>query len=294
MHQDNDDCGSCGSGGCPGHGGGAGEQEQKDRQDLMRTLDRIKHKIIVLSGKGGVGKTTVAANLALTLAAAGKKTGILDVDVHGPSIPHILGLDGGKVEILHERLLALPVNDNLKAMSIGLLIKKGNDPVIWRGPLKMGVITQFLKDVEWGELDYLVIDCPPGTGDEPLSVIQLIENLDGAVIVTTPQELSTIDVRRSIQFCSMVKVPVLGVIENMSGFVCPHCGESTEIFKAGGGQKMAMEMNVPFMGRIPLDPKVAEAADQGEHYVTAFAESETAKAMAAALGPIVEAVESGQ
>ena len=209
--------------------------EYADRQALTRQLKQIKHKIIVLSGKGGVGKSTVSANLALSLAQKGHKVGLLDVDIHGPSLPRIMGLDGSTVEILNEKLLPIPATDNLKVMSIGFLLKGSDDAVIWKGPLKMGVIKQFLKDVDWGELDYLIIDCPPGTGDEPLSVIQIIGELDGAVIVTTPQDVSIIDVRRSVQFCRTVELKVLGIIENMSGFACPHCGEITNIFKSGGG-----------------------------------------------------------
>ncbi len=267
------------------------QEEFEDRQRLNEKLCRIKHKFIVLSGKGGVGKTTVAANLGLALAAEGKKTGILDVDIHGPSIPHILGLSGQPVEVMDNQLVPVPIGNNLKVMSIGFMLKGSDDAVIWRGPLKMGVIRQFLRDVMWEDLDYLVVDCPPGTGDEPLSVIQLIEKLDGAVVVTTPQQLSVDDVRRSIQFCRTTNVPVLGVVENMSGFVCPHCGKTTDIFKSGGGEQMAREMEVTFLGRIPLDPAITEASDQGQPYIKSFAESESAKAFAAALQPLKTKIE---
>jgi len=286
-------CDSCQSAACSAKGMKDGEHQEEfeERRELMRRLCRIKHKLIVLSGKGGVGKSTVAANLALSLAAKGKATGLMDVDIHGPSIPRILGLEGYPVETINQQLIPVPLGDNLKVVSIGFLLRGKDEAVIWRGPLKMGVIKQFLRDAEWGELDYLVIDCPPGTGDEPLSVIQLIEDMDGAIIVTTPQDVSIIDVRRSIRFCHAVKVPVLGVIENMSGFVCPHCGETTEIFKSGGGEKMAADMNVPFLGRVPMDPEIARACDQGTPYISSFAESESAKAFSNALELLIAAVE---
>jgi ATP-binding protein involved in chromosome partitioning len=266
-------------------------EEYADRQELTRQLKQIKHKIIVLSGKGGVGKSTVSANLALSLAEKGHKVGLLDVDIHGPSLPRIMGLDGSKVETLEEKLLPVPATDNLKVISIGFLLKGKDDAVIWKGPLKMGVIKQFLKDVDWGELDYLVIDCPPGTGDEPLSVIQIIEQLDGAVIVTTPQDVSTIDVRRSVMFCRTVGLKILGIIENMSGFACPHCGEVTNIFKAGGGENMAKDMGEKFLGRIPLDPEITSASDDGKHYITTFKDSETAKSFSKTLEPLIEELE---
>jgi ATP-binding protein involved in chromosome partitioning len=286
-------CDSCQSTSCSAQKMRADEssEEFKERQALLARLCRIKHKVIVLSGKGGVGKSTVAANLALSLAARGKRTGLLDVDIHGPSIPRMLGLEGYPIGSDHDQLVPVPLGDALKVMSIGFLLRGTDEAVIWRGPLKMGVIKQFLRDVAWGELDYLVIDSPPGTGDEPLSVIQLIEDLDGAVVVTTPQDISVIDVRRSIQFCRAVHTPVLGVIENMSGFVCPHCGRTTEIFKSGGGEKMAHDMNVPFLGRIPLDARIASACDQGTPYLKAFSDSESARAFAGAMDVLIAALE---
>jgi Mrp family chromosome partitioning ATPase len=286
-------CGDCDDPSCSASQRQARESDQEfeDRQKLAQRLCRIRHKIIVLSGKGGVGKSTVAANLALSLAAQGKKTGLLDVDIHGPSVPKMLGLEGYPIEVSQEYWVPVPLGDNLKVMSIGFLLRGRDEAVIWRGPIKMGVIKQFLRDVEWGELDYLVIDSPPGTGDEPLSVIQLIEGLDGAVVVTTPQDISIIDVRRSIKFCRAVKTPVLGVIENMSGFVCPHCGKTTDIFKSGGGENMAKEMKVPFLGRIPLDPRIAQACDQGTPYVQALADSPSARAFAEAIALLISAVE---
>jgi Mrp family chromosome partitioning ATPase len=230
---------------------------------LESRLCRVKHKIVVLSGKGGVGKSTIAVNLAAGLKAMGLKTGLLDVDVHGPSIPTMLGLENKALIGTKEGLVPLEVN-GLKVISAGFLLKSQDDAVIWRGPMKANVIRQFLQDVIWGELDLLVIDSPPGTGDEPLSVCQLINNLDGAVIVTTPQRVSAVDVRKSITFCRQLKVPVLGLVENMSGFACPKCKEISPIFGSGGGQRIAVDMGVPFLGAIPIDPRVAAAGDMGQ------------------------------
>ena len=257
--------------------------EQQQLDDRMRL---IRHKIMVLSGKGGVGKSTVAVNLAVSLSLAGKKVGLLDVDIHGPSIPKLLRLDDAKVQIEHGAILPIE-KAGLKVMSIGFLLENRDDAVIWRGPMKMGVIKQFLKDVDWGELDYLVIDSPPGTGDEPLSVCQLVKNADGAVIVTTPQDVATTDVRKSITFCRQLNLPVLGVVENMSGFVCPKCGTVTDIFKTGGGERMASEMKVPFLGRIPLDPVVGQACDDGKPFVYHYSRTETAKAFERVIAPIL-------
>ncbi|MDD5483263.1 MAG: iron-sulfur cluster carrier protein MrpORP [Kiritimatiellae bacterium] len=257
-----------------------------EEQVMRERLARIKHKILVLSGKGGVGKSTVAANLAVSLSLSGKKVGLLDVDIHGPSIPKMLGLENTRIAAREDVILPAE-KDGLKVMSIGFLLQSRDEAVIWRGPLKMGVIKQFLKDVEWGALDYLVIDSPPGTGDEPLSVCQLVKDADGAVIVTTPQNVATNDVRKSINFCRHLNLPVLGVVENMSGFVCPKCGEFTAIFKTGGGEEMANEMHTPFLGRIPLDPAVGEACDEGNPFVRHHSRSETAKAFERIIAPIL-------
>ena len=250
-----------------------------ERQQLQSRLCQIKHKIIVLSGKGGVGKSTVAVNLALALSLAGRRVGLLDVVIHGASIPNMLRLEGRKIRSVNDTFIPVEVG-SLKVMSIGFLLSGPDNAVIWRGPLKMGVIKQFLKDVAWGELDYLVIDCPPGTGDEPLSVAQLIADADGAVIVTTPQKVALIDVRKCVNFCHQLNLPVLGVIENMSGFVCPKCGEIADIFKKGGGEKMAVDMGVPFLGRIPLDSAVVESGDTGRPCVHHQPDTLGAKALA--------------
>ncbi len=261
--------------------------DKMEKEKLDKRLSRIKHKVLILSGKGGVGKSTVAVNLAVSLAAAGKKVGLLDVDIHGPSIPKMLGLENMPLHGTGESISPLEVGDNLRVMSIGLLLRNTDEAVIWRGPMKMGVIKQFLSDVEWGDLDYLIIDSPPGTGDEPLSVAQLIPDAAGAVIVTTPQSVALIDVRKCVTFCKQLNLPVIGVVENMSGFVCPHCGERTDLFKSGGGGEMADDMDVPFLGAIPFDPAIVLAADQGEPFIVKHPESETGRIFAALVAPLL-------
>lgn len=234
-----------------------------DEARLTETLSGIKHKLVVMSGKGGVGKSTVAVNLAVGLSLRGKKTGLLDTDLHGPSVPKMLGLTNFLSSGDETHLEPAVQNDgNLKIMSMQFLLKNVNDSVIWRGPLKHAVISQFIGHTVWGELDYLIIDSPPGTGDEPLSVIQTAKP-DGAIIVTTPQDVATFDVRKSIDFCVKLDLPVIGIIENMSGFVCPHCHKETAIFKSGGGRQMAEELGLPFLGAIPIDPEVVLRSDLG-------------------------------
>jgi Mrp family chromosome partitioning ATPase len=253
------------------------QKMEVEQEQIRHRMSRIKHKVLVLSGKGGVGKSTVAANLAVSLSLAGKNVGLLDIDIHGPSIPKILNLDDRTLTAVGDAIMPVAVSDSLVVMSVGFMLRERDDAVIWRGPMKYQVIKQFLKNVEWGRLDYLVIDSPPGTGDEPLSAIQLLEKPDGAVIVTTPQQIAISDVRKGVSFCRSLNLPVIGVIENMSGFVCPKCGEQINIFKAGGGENMALEMNVPFLGRIPIDPQIVEACDSGEPYINAYSQSQAAK-----------------
>ena len=242
-------------------------QQQRDEQMLQERMKTIRRKLLVLSGKGGVGKSTVAANLAVSLALAGKAVGLLDVDVHGPSIPRLLGLEGRKVVASGEALPPVRVSDNLAVMSIGFLLPSGNEPVIWRGPRKFHLIRQFLTNVTWGNLDALVVDSPPGTGDEPLSVAQLVGSPAEAVIVTTPQDLAVADVRRCVSFCNSLSLPVAGIVENMSGLVCPNCGQQIDLFKRGGGKALAGEMSVPFLGSIPIDPDIVTSGDAGFPFI---------------------------
>ncbi|MDD5061974.1 MAG: Mrp/NBP35 family ATP-binding protein [Candidatus Marinimicrobia bacterium] len=281
-------CDTCSSSTCSAAKPQAGENQKEfeERRQLLSRLCHIRHKIIVLSGKGGVGKSTVAVNLAAALMLEGKRVGLLDVDIHGPSIPTMLGLEDEIIQKDDDGMIPIELGD-LKVMSIGFMLRNPDDAIIWRGPLKMGIIKQFLKDVSWGELDYLIIDSPPGTGDEPLSVCQLIGDLDGAIVVTTPQKVAAVDVRKSITFCRHLQVNILGVVENMSGFVCPKCGEVTPIFSTGGGKQIAESMHVPFLGSIPTDPKIGQASDSGQVFIHKYTESPTAEIMRQIIKPIL-------
>jgi Mrp family chromosome partitioning ATPase len=246
----------------------------------------IPKKILVLSGKGGVGKSTVAVNLARALARRNRQVGLLDVDFHGPSVPQLLNLDGRHAAAQDGKMLPVEAA-GIKVISVAFLLADRDDPVIWRGPMKANVIRQFLEQVAWGPIDVLVVDCPPGTGDEPLSVVQLLEGGAGAVVVTTPQAVAIQDVRKCIAFCRRLEVPVLGVIENMSGFVCPACGETTDIFRRGGGERMARDMGVPFLGAIPLDPRLVLAGDAGDAFFVRYPDSAAAAALDAAVEPLL-------
>jgi len=270
-------CETCGDASCASrqHAGPQHAPIGQDDSKLKARLGRIRRKIMVMSGKGGVGKSTVAVNLAMSAMLSGQRVGLLDVDLHGPSVPTMLGLEGQRLLAGEDGMLPIEIG-GLKVLSVGFLLKSADDPVIWRGPMKIGVIRQFIEDVDWGDLDLLVIDSPPGTGDEPLTVCQLIPDLDGAVIVTTPQKVAAVDVRKSISFCKELNVTVLGVVENMSGFACPKCGEVTPILRAGGGRTMAEEMGVPFLGAIPIDPLIAESGDAGKAFVESSARSPAA------------------
>jgi ATP-binding protein involved in chromosome partitioning len=259
-------------------------QTEEDRR-LDERMGQIGRKLIVLSGKGGVGKSTVAANLAAALAV-NHKVGLLDVDIHGPSIPRLMGI--GEVLAVSDgsSLVPVQVSANLSVMSIGLLLRNATDAVIWRGPVKFGVIRQFLSDVAWGPLDFLVVDCPPGTGDEPLSVVQMAGASAAGVIVTTPQELAVSDVRRCVTFCRQVGLPVAGIVENMSGFECPHCQAAFNLFGQGGGAKLAHEMDVPFLGAIPIDPSVVSGGDSGKPFAADDAPSAVRQAFLEIVGRI--------
>lgn len=255
-------------------------QQQLEEFMLQDKMGGIRHKLLVLSGKGGVGKSTVAANLAVALANAGQRVGLLDVDIHGPSIPKLLGVEGRETTMTENEITPIRIGSNLSVMSIGFLLADARQAVIWRGPRKFGVIRQFLAGVQWGELDYLVVDSPPGTGDEPLAVAELVGSPAEAVVVTTPQDLAIADVRRCVSFCADVSVPVAGIVENMSGLLCPHCGQRVELFKTGGGKSLAEEMKVPFLGSIPLDPNVVNCGDAGTPFINRHAEGAAALAFA--------------
>ena len=244
-------------------------REQEINEQEQRIKDRlagIRNILIVMSGKGGVGKSTVAVNLAVGLAQSGFKTGLMDIDLHGPSTLKMLGLEDKSISATADLLIPLSFNQELKVISMASLLENPDTAVIWRGPLKIGAIKQFIADVLWEDLDYLIIDSPPGTGDEPLTVAQVIPQAK-SIIVTTPQQVSILDIRKSIIFCRQTNMDVLGIIENMSGLTCPHCGEAIDLFSFGGGEKTAEDMDVPFLGRIPIDPKIVTACDQGKPFV---------------------------
>lgn len=254
----------------------------------------VKHVILVLSGKGGVGKSTVSANLAYSLANRGYSTGLVDLDIHGPNIPKMLGIEGARLQSYDGKIIEpVRVTGNLAVISMAFLLPERSTPVIWRGPMKMGVIKQFLEDVSWGDLDYLVVDLPPGTGDEALTIAQLAPNIAGAVIVTTPQEVAILDSSKAVEFVKKLEIPVLGIVENMSGFVCPHCGEEIDIFGKGGGEAEAQELGVPFLGAIPLDPEMRKAADEGRPFIIRRSgnDSPTWKSIDAVMEALVRQVE---
>jgi len=262
------------------------ELEREER--LKERMLKIKQKLIVMSGKGGVGKTTVAVNLAYGLATKGNKVGLLDVDIHGPNIAKMLGVEEKRLTVSELGIEPVKVISNLKAVSLALLFENKDQPIIWRGPLKMITIKQFLADVNWGELDYLIIDSPPGTGDEPLSVCQLIPNINGTVIITTPQDVAILDSRKSVSFAKELKVPIIGIIENMSGFVCPHCSKEIDLFGIGGGEKSAQDFKVPFLGRIPIEPEMVKLGDSGQPFIHFKKETQTAKIMNGIIDKITE------
>jgi Mrp family chromosome partitioning ATPase len=257
-------------------------------------MENIEHKFLVLSGKGGVGKSTIATNLAVWLSMQGKNVGLLDIDIHGPSIPKLLNLEHKGIQAEGDKIRPIYYSDTLKVMSIGFLLPAESNAVIWRGPMKHTLIKQFLADVYWGKLDYLIIDCPPGTGDEPLSVVQLLENADGAIIVTTPQQIAIIDVKKCITFCKQLNLPVRGVIENMSGLICPHCHDRIDIFKAGGGKQMAKDFHVPFLGSIPIDAAMVSACDSGQPFIYSNSQSPAAQALISAFKVLLQPYEQIQ
>ena len=262
------------------------QEMQKQDETIQETLSGIGKKYLVMSGKGGVGKTTVAVNLAVGLANRGHKVGLIDVDLHGPNTLKMLGLEGSPLKMEGESIMPLAYSDRLSVVSISSMLADQDTAVIWRGPLKIQIIRQFISDVAWGALDYLVVDAPPGTGDEPLTVAQVVKDAEG-IIVTTPQAVAIMDIRKSLSFCREVSMTVAGIIENMSGFSCPHCGKPIELFPPGGGQAVAEEAGVPFLGAIPLDPAVVRSGDEGRPF-----ESDSG-ATSEAFRTVVEALLSG-
>ncbi len=252
----------------------------EEEQMLKIKMRKIRHKIAVISGKGGVGKSTVTVNLAMAFAMHGyiNSVGILDADIHGPCVPKMLGLRGQTLPAIPIGIFPVTGPLGIKVVSMDFLLSSDETPVIWRGPVKMKAIQQFLTEIMWGELDFLFIDLPPGTGDEPLSVMQLISDMDGVVIVTTPSEVSQVVVKKAVTFARQLNVPVIGIIENMSGFICPKCGTEINIFKVGGGQKIADDLSAPFLGSIPLDPEICSDSDDGVSFIAKHAESPATKA----------------
>jgi len=259
-------------------------------EKLKARMSKIKHKIAIISGKGGVGKSTITANLAVAFAIHGRtdQVGLLDADIHGPSIPKILGLTGQKLQTGPSGVFPVCGPLGIRVVSMDFLLPDENAPIIWRGPLKMTAIRQFLSDIAWGELDVLFIDLPPGTGDEPLSIAQLLPEMDGVIIVTIPSQVSQVVVKKAVTFARRLGMPVIGVVENMSGFVCPNCGTKVAVFQSGGGKKMAEELNIPFLGSIPIDEKISEASDKGTPFVAEHPDSPASKAFK----EIVEKVEA--
>lgn len=268
--------------GCGGHAGANNQQEM-----IREALSKIKNKIFVMSGKGGVGKSSISANLATGLAEKGFKTGLVDVDLHGPSIARIMGLEGLLGISQNKKLVPYSHSENLKVVSMQSLMQDADQAVIWRGPAKAGMIQQFVGQVEWGDLDFLVIDAPPGTGDEPLTVVQTITDAK-AVVITTPQEVALSDVRKSINFCETVNLPILGLIENMGPFKCAGCDTEIALFKKGGGKVTADKMDIPFLGTLPFSPEVVEASDEGTPIITKNQSNQFSVALNEIIGKIAQ------
>lgn len=265
------------------------QSTQEEVTPLKRNMERIKYKLMIISGKGGVGKTTMSVNLAAGLAEKGYRTGILDTDIHGPNVAKMLGIEDRQLVGTPEGGVdPVAVAPNLVAVSMALTGIKADQPLIWRGPMKMKAIEQLLTDINWGDLDFLIVDSPPGTGDEPLSVSQLIGKIDGAVIVTTPQDVAVLDSRRTIRFAEQLNIPILGIVENMSGLVCPHCQEMIDLFGEGGGQAAAAEYKIPFLGKVPMEPELVRQSDQGASVAGMPEDSITRKAIQS----VIEGIES--
>lgn len=290
MTDDNQSKTGCSGGGCAG-GATNGASKHQD-EHIHDSLSKIRHKLIVMSGKGGVGKSSVSAGLAVLLALKGFQVGLLDVDIHGPSQAGIMGVEGLMDITPEKKVVAKKVHENLKVVSMQSLMKDADQAVIWRGPAKSGVIRQFIGDVLWGDLDFLIIDAPPGTGDEPLSVAQTITEAK-AVIVTTPQDVALSDVRKSINFCRVINMDALGLVENMGPFECPCCGKTLALFKSGGGQATAEKMEIPFLGTLPFDPKVVKTCDAGQAIQLESAAPAFMAAVSSVVEKIIKAVDEG-
>ncbi|NVM30874.1 MAG: Mrp/NBP35 family ATP-binding protein [Candidatus Helarchaeota archaeon] len=253
-------------------------QLEAEHKIIREKMKNVRYAIVVMSGKGGVGKTTVAINLATAFALNALRVGVLDADIHGPNTPKMLGIKQYVPFVGENGIMPAIGPLNMKVMSMAFLLSNPDTPVIWRGPMKMTAIKQFITDVNWGELDYIIVDLPPGTGDEPLSILQLIPNIAGVVIVTTPQDVALLDVRKSITMVKEMHVPILGIVENMSGFICPKCGHETKIFSEGGGKKASEEMDIPFLGSIPIDANITQDGDKGIPFIIKNAKSKAAEA----------------
>lgn len=256
------------------------EQQKEQHRRIRATMSRVNHKIAVISGKGGVGKSTVTVNLAASFVTQGLhgKVGILDADITGPCVPKILGLKGEHLQGGPAGIAPALSPYGIKAVSMAFLLPSDESPIIWRGPLKMKAIQQFLSDIIWGDLEFLLIDLPPGTGDEPMSIMQLLPEMDGVVIVTIPSEVSQEVVKKAVTFSRKLNIPIIGILENMSGFVCPECGAEYNIFGSGGGQKIATDLGVPFLGKIPIDPQICVDSDRGTPFVIEHENSKSTKA----------------
>lgn len=253
---------------------------QETQKRVRENLGKVKHKIAVISGKGGVGKSTFTVNLAIAFAAKGHmdRVGILDADFHGPSVPKMLGARGQMIQSDDGGILPVTGPLGIRIVSTEFILPDENTPVIWRGPLKMNAIRDFLSEIAWGELDFLLIDLPPGTGDEPLSIAQLLPDLDGVVVLTIPSQVSQLVVKKAVNFARRLNLPVIGIVENMSGFICPNCGAKVDIFQTGGGKKIAEELNIPFLGNIPIDQRICEDADNGKPFILEHKDSPATKA----------------
>jgi ATP-binding protein involved in chromosome partitioning len=270
------------------------EKRRHEEGRLAGRLSQIRYRIMVMSGKGGVGKSTVTTNLAACLAGEGYRVGILDADIHGPNIPRMLGVEPAQLVGTGEGLLPVEALPNLTVISMALLSLNSDEPIVWRGPIKHNLIRKFVGEVQWGELDFLIVDLPPGTGDEPLSVAKVMGSVDGSVVVTTPQDVALLDSRKAVVFSQMMKIPVLGIVENMSGMICPHCSQSIDLFKTGGGEKAAAELNVPFLGRVPIDPEMVEMCDSGKPLVSNRPHSRATEAFQGIAQAVVRSLRAGR